>query len=379
MKTFLLDSGVAVGLVLALLLVVGLDRALVAPKANEPGTVIITKPGDEPVRERGLRLAVTPTEDDKETGKWDDMGKLLNHLGEGYRYTVFPRQDLRDPRKYAECDVLFLTCGRGEIEEMISQNLREFVARGGTLYASDWRYECVAQAFPDFRAEDLIGKGNFQHLQARVLDPGLADLVGRTIPLEFNLSQWRIAAFRGPRVTVLIEGDYVPVHPRGTPRPPTVKNAPLLVKFPFGKGTVIFTSFHNEKQNSEVEQKLLRYLVFSAVTARVESLVNQTMLKGGFSPQKSNLLSASSGNQQVKHTYVSKKGRRVRFTLGFENAGANLKLTVVSPQGKTFEQEGTSTFSIEEANVPGNWQYTVTAVRVPYQDFPFTLTVGEAE
>ena len=27
-------------------------------------------------------------------------------------------------------------------------------------------------------------------------------------------------------------------------------DAPLLVKFPFGKGTVLFTSFHNEKQNN---------------------------------------------------------------------------------------------------------------------------------
>src|SRR5262249_5797961 len=155
--------------------------------------------------------------------------------GEGYRYTIFPREDLRDPKKYDECDVLFLTCGRGGLEEIISQNLREFVARGGTLYASDWRYELVAQAFPDFRAENLEGKGKFQHLQARVLDPGLADLVGRTVPLKFDLSLWRIAAFRGPRVTVLMEGDYIPAHDRDQPPPPLVKKAPLLVKFPFGK------------------------------------------------------------------------------------------------------------------------------------------------
>lgn len=371
MKTFLLDSGIAVGLALVLLLVVGLDRVLVGPKANEPGTVIITKQGDEPLREGPLRLAITPTHSDKH-GKWDDMGKLLDQLGEGYRHSTFPLSDLEDVRKFADFDVLFLTCAPGGTEDIVAQNLQQFVGRGGTLYASDWRYECVARAFPDFRAPDLEGKGKAQQVQAKVIDPGLRDLLGPTVPLKFDLSQWRIAAFRGPRVTTLIEGEYTDVNG-------SRKVAPLLVKISLPKGTIIFTSFHNEKQNSEVEQKLLRYLVFSAVTARVESLVNQTMLKGGFSPQKSNLLSASTGNQQVKHTYVSKKGQRVRFTLGFENAGANLKLSVVSPQGKTFEKEGTSTFSIEEANVPGNWQYTVTAVRVPYQDFPFTLTVGEAE
>ena len=33
------------------------------------------------------------------------------------------------------------------------------------------------------------------------------------------------------------------------------------ISFPFGKGFVIYTCFHNEKQASTIEQKLLQYLV----------------------------------------------------------------------------------------------------------------------
>ena len=58
---------------------------------------------------------------------------------------------------------------------------------------------------------------------------------------------------------------------RGNYRPKTGGErvtAPLLAKVPFGRGTIIFTSFHNEKVNSELETKLLKFLVFAAVTAK---------------------------------------------------------------------------------------------------------------
>ena len=71
--------------------------------------------------------------------------------------------------------------------------------------------------------------------------------------------------FTGNDVQVLIRGTYKSVDAEQI-------EAPLLVKFRQGKGTVIFTSFHNEAQNSQQELQLLRYLVFSAVTAKEEAL-----------------------------------------------------------------------------------------------------------
>ena len=71
------------------------------------------------------------------------------------------------------------------------------------------------------------------------------------------------------------------------------------MQFPFGEGNVIFTSFHNETQNSQTELELLRYLVFTAVNAQLDTGVQQKMIRGGFSPVERNLLSASGGDQSL--------------------------------------------------------------------------------
>ena len=154
--------------------------------------------------------------------------------------------------------------------------------------------------------------------------------------------------------------------------------APLLVKAPVGQGTVFFTSFHNEKQNSQSELDLLKYLVFTTVTAREAARVERMMVSGGFSPQKSGLLSASPEDPSLRLTYRSREAGRLRFVLGFRPEGARLRLTVVGPDGKSVHKEGTSTFDIEVADAPaGEWTYTVTPLSVPYPNFPFTLNVGK--
>ena len=87
-------------------------------------------------------------------------------------------------------------------------------------------------------------------------------------------------------MTTYLRGRYQPTS-GGRRRPP------LLVQFPFEAGNVIFTSFHNEAQNSETEMELLRYLVFTTVNAQMDANVQRTMVRGGFSPVERNLLSAS--------------------------------------------------------------------------------------
>ena len=158
----------------------------------------------------------------------------------------------------------------------------------------------------------------------------------------------------------------------------TEANAPLLARIRFGDGTIFFTSFHNETLNSESELELLKYLVFTNVTSKVESKVTETMVKGGFSPQKQSLLSTSSGAPSVNRRYECKRNGRLQFVLGFENQGALLHLRVVGPDGKVIEKEGKSTFTIDITDaIIGNWDYTVTAREVPYKNFPFTLSVWQ--
>jgi hypothetical protein len=324
-----------------------------------------------------LKLAVTPTGEfidgfTKQLQKWDDMGKLLDELGEGYRHDNITMQDAINLKKLSQYDVVFLTCAPGGEDELRTV-LPAYVANGGILYASDWRFDAIAKAFPDVVAPGFRGEGAKQDFEADIVDPSLRDLLGKKIHLRFDLDQWKTAAFGGPRVQVLIKGKY------RKDRSSEFADAPMMVRFPVGKGTVVFTSFHNEKQNSRIEKQLLQYLVFSLVTAGIDAEVNKQMDQGGFTPQRSNLLSTPT-DQAITKEYKNDKAGTLRFALGFRNEGAELRLTIKSPDGKQYSWQGTSTVALEVPNaMPGVWTYTVTAKRLPYANFPFTVTVGQKQ
>jgi hypothetical protein len=394
-RRLLIDVAVGAGLLLVLALVFAIDRASSGldqgEQAPELKTVVIEE-GPEPRVGSGrtLSLAVTPPE-------YDDMGKLLDTLGTGYAYEQITLDDLLHAERLAPYDVVFLTCGgvprewlekrlrdseRGaagvyrpkpEIVEAVHESFRKFVGHGGTLYASDLQFDLIRLAFPELIDEAKAGRGAVGTVEAEVVDPGLQRLLGPAIDLRFDMPAWRPAAFRGPDVTTYLRGTY-------TLRDDTEQTGPLLVSFPHGEGMVIFTSFHNEAQNTEMELDLLRHLVFTTVTAREASKIRKTMVQGGFSPTERNLLSASSGRKPVKRTYQCQQRGPLQFVLGFEGEGAKLRLTVVGPDGQQLEKTGTERLTIDVKDAAaGTWQYTVTPLAIPHENFAFTLTIGEKQ
>ena len=382
--TWLLDSIVGGTLAFALLLVLMIDL-LSKPRerAAGPNTLEVKIVRDD-TRSKGttkLKIAMVPTHREfvqktGETVAWDDMGLLLREMGEGFQYTEIKVEEiLNNPNVLNGYQVLFLTCAPGG--EELSDILKQYVAQGGTLYASDWRFDAVARAFPDYVNFNAQGNGTKQKLKAKVIDPGLREVMGDSIVLNFDLPRWKTAAFGGPATNVLIQGNYRrQKHTQDTIGEPAA--APLLVKFTFEKGTVIFTSFHYEKANSEVEKKLLQYLIFRLVTAEVENAVNAAISEGGFAPAKSNLLSTPKGNPSITKTFKLERPGSLIFALGFRNEGAKLSMHIRSPLGKDYTWEGESTVVLEVPNAAvGEWTYTVTARHLPYENFPFNVTVGE--
>ena len=210
-----------------------------------------------------------------------------------------------------------------------------------------------------------------QFVEAQVVDSGLEEAIGETIRLRFPDNAWRPCRFEGQDVQILMRGSYQSVRHEQI-------EAPLLVKFRQGKGTVIFTSFHNEAQNSQQEQQLLRYLVFSAVTAKQEALAQETMLSGGFSPVRQGQVNHAVGLDSITKRYQSTSGEPLRFSLNFGGNGATLRLTLVAPGGSTHERETDETLLVEATGAPaGEWLYTVTAVKVPYQNFAYSVSIGK--
>jgi len=395
-----LDICLPVTLVLALAVVFGIDRLRPQPaeeggQAGETTTTTEETDGIPPPPPRKLRLGVTP--DPKTYETYDDMGRLLDDLGEGYKYTAFPLDDLQDAKKLSEFDVIFLTCsgvtpawldmehpiGEGprpgtksypvnqKVYKQVQDNLREFVARGGTLYVSDWHYKLLSGAFPEFTDRRKVHEGRVQKLNADVVEVGLRELIGSKLELNFDQPDWFPAAFRGDHLTVYMKGTY-------QTKEGGEETGPLLVRFPYKDGTVIFTSFHNEKNNSEAEKKLLRYLVFTTVTSGETERITKTMVQGGFRPRGGGLFSAAKENPSVTQTHRCTEEGPLKFVLGFQGEGARLKLTVTSPDNKKYEKEGTSTLTIDVPTaVVGDWKYTITALDLPNENFPYTVTGGQ--
>ena len=379
---YLIDGIAGVALFMALMVVFVVDKVFFsgAGRASE-NTLRVNVIEDKSHGAKKLKLAVTPPGTSKKvTGKgvdlWDDMGKLLRDLGQGYRYDeVTPDEMLLNPKRLDGYDVLFLTCAPDGMN--LKEILREFVANGGILYASDWRRDAVAAAFPDLVDQKLIGEGAAQGLEADVVDPALREVIGPKIHLTFDLGEWKTAAFSGPRVKPLIQGQYIKRKELGQ-QFSDIATAPLMVKMSFNKGTIIFTSFHNEKQNSEIEKKLLQYLVFSLVTAGIDADINSKLGESGFTSKGSNLLSAPKRNQSIVKNYENKAKSDLRFALGFRNEGAKLRFNIKSPEGQEYTWEGMSTVIIDVPGAaPGEWTYTVTDLHLPYENFAFTVTVGE--
>ena len=361
----LLDTLVAAFLVAALGAVSWLDR--IAPKAVIQALEVSKAETEQVTRPPLVRLAVI-------RGTFDDMGRLLETLGPGYRFEEVAEETLRQASFSTRFDAVFLTCddhSKAPAGPPLGPALREFVTRGGTLYASDLRFDDLKAAFPEFIDANSVTQGIKQEsLKAAVSDPGLRDVLGPELPLHFDLDGWRPAAFGGPGVTVYLRGSVA------TTAGVTI-DAPLMVKFNCGKGSVLFTSFHNTKQNSVDEAKLLKFLVLSTVTARVESGLVESMEKGGFTRVASSLIEADPGKPSKTRTFDHKSPGKLAFSLGFEPRGAKLKLIVHGPKGFSQEKEGSSTFSFDVPDAAkGEWTYTATAEKVPYENFPFTLGVG---
>ncbi|MCI0379752.1 MAG: hypothetical protein L0215_19280 [Gemmataceae bacterium] len=370
---------------------------------------------------RKLKLAVSPSGS-------DNIGQVLTDLAipydnifldgpagfGGFGNAGFPNKKGKlagdwSAERLKAYDVVFLNCGGGGSSINAQESIRGYIEKGGTLYASDLQYANVLAIFPEMRSEVVPFGGIPQNLMARVVDDGLRDFLGvKEIELHFNAGGWMPAVFKKKSSTAYLEGtpdnplagifDKLanfpdPTNPKKKGKidplkgklPPNMQmpksgeSLPLLVKFRHGEGTVIFTSFHNSAQVSDLEKKLLNFLVFSAVTAKAESNVTKIMLEAGFDPQNLKTVQIAPGKSTPTQAH-NHPGGGLQVAVGFENLGAKLKLMLIPPNGQKIEEEQVGTFLLEIANAPaGNWQYSVTAVEAPFQNFPIVLAVGKAK
>ncbi|OGQ20451.1 MAG: hypothetical protein A2138_26740 [Deltaproteobacteria bacterium RBG_16_71_12] len=211
------------------------------------------------------------------SGSWDRVEDVLDDVGvDPANITMYDGNSpswvaelLDDYAVLSQYDIVFFNCGVYDFgfsfETHAIANLQQFVAQGGSVYASDQAYDVVERAWPssiDFYGSDTLSNQaqNGQETQdmiGQIVDDGLAgSLASTTIELHYPLLAWAVIQDVSQNVTVYIRAD-APLMD-GT----TLSNVPHTVRFLGGQGRVLYTSFHQEANISEQMEHALRILMF---------------------------------------------------------------------------------------------------------------------
>lgn len=199
-------------------------------------------------------------------------------------------------------DIVFINCGAEETnafefaldpeDETTITTLQAYVSGGGRLYATDWAYDYVEQAFPGYldfypevddgsEAEALDdaqqGLSGIVVEDAAILDTGLTDFLANSVCdamddgnclnadgslyIEGFLSGWAIlngAHETATGVTLYVQGSV-------TSDGDNWFTKPLTAAFTFGSGQVFYSSYHSEETGLTgflPQERVMQYLIF---------------------------------------------------------------------------------------------------------------------
>jgi hypothetical protein len=152
------------------------------------------------------------------------------------------------------------------------ENCQNFVAGGGSLVVTDWAYDLVEAAWPEYVTFlneggelDAAQRGEEGTILGTVVFTPLAEAMEtESLSLKYNFSNWAvIESVELDKVEVLIRGDVSYLNNAGTGSD-ALTQAPLLVRFepPGGLGgQVVYANFHIDAQNDFAMDQMLRTVV----------------------------------------------------------------------------------------------------------------------
>lgn len=184
---------------------------------------------------------------------------------------------------FADNDILFINCAAHEwaldnaspTEQLkVLENLRRFVAEGGSIYLSDWSYDLLELLYPD--AVDWLGDdelrneaeaGLRQIFVGTVLDEDIKAILGRDrASLVYGQSRIAVPVALGEGSRALITADILVEEEGGDSTfsevPVLLEHRPETLDGP-SDGRIIFTTFHNGSDNTEAMDEVLRAIVYS--------------------------------------------------------------------------------------------------------------------
>ena len=171
--------------------------------------------------------------------------------------------------------------------------LRNHVQQGGVALVSDFAGGLVEHLVPD--EASFLSETEEQEIMAQITDKELARLLGRDqLSIHFDLGGWHLPVTLPPGAEpILTTADNIGQPLRRTifdkladkiaedkfrensPREPGDDPTVLAYKWRLGEGMILFTSFHNHAQLSDLEQALLRLMIMMPIAAmKGESLTD---------------------------------------------------------------------------------------------------------
>jgi hypothetical protein len=217
------------------------------------------------------------------TGDYDNSEALLDKMG-FTNYSLIDGLDaatmadfFADPSNLAQYDVIFLNGGcleRGifwdtnksdKTPDLVAANLRDYVASGGSIFATDWAYDVVEAAWPD--AIDFVGDdrvpdagqvGDYDLVNAQVTDEAMSAYLGATsTPIDYDLPVWPPINSVEPYVSIHLTGS---VHYREGDTTYALASVPLLVSFSGGNGRVAFSTFRVAANQTDDMTYIVQYV-----------------------------------------------------------------------------------------------------------------------
>lgn len=218
------------------------------------------------------------------TGDFDDFDAVLKEAGIGGAHEVDGQtgaellQFLQNPDEMGKYDAIFFAGGHLEDGifysldgsddadvEIVLANLKDYVTKGGVLFASDWSYDVIEETWPS--QIDFLGDGSPDSAQVGepglyvcdINNNGLQDDVGSdTVKMNLDLDAWPVVDSVADDAKALLSGDATWRQGMETD---VEKSSPILVEFESGKGKVVFTPFRMSANLDGPRLKVVKWIL----------------------------------------------------------------------------------------------------------------------
>jgi hypothetical protein len=192
---------------------------------------------------------------------------------------------------------------------------------------------------------------------AKIQNQGMIDYIGVSeFTVNFNLGAW--VPMQG------VDAHSVDVYLLGANAQQGasyVNDKPIMVKFDYGKGSVIYTSFHNEAGLTGDAVKALEYMVLLSIMSRSAAELADEFRAQGFIPTKENIgIVPIGGTTNFTYTHATTHDEDVAFGTRWRDT-ANVTLDVNGPGGASGTASGGTPSLLVQftGGANGAWTYGV--------------------